>query len=100
MSSRPLSRDHQRLDVFQNIVKNNPSEPEASDPGYGTEVLVNHWVAAALFRRSLVAYFAPMYGLNPMQLIAKANRHANVHFKNTANKDAPGKPHYIASFLK
>ena len=90
----------QRLDVFNNIVKTTPSEPEASDPAYGTEVLVNHWVAAALFRRSLVQYFAPMYGISPLQLVAKANRHANIHFKNTAAKDAPGKPHYVASFMR
>lgn len=68
------------------------------DPTVGSSVSVNHYVAAALFRRRIADFLAPKYGINPTALLGKMNRMAREYAAKMVEKDLAGKPVYNVMF--
>jgi hypothetical protein len=80
--------------------KDPPMERGTPDKSEGSQVLINHYVASALFRRNLAKFLAPHFDVDTSLLLAKMNRMATAGFLATANSMASGKPHYVASFMQ
>jgi hypothetical protein len=68
--------------------------------GDGSQILVHHYLAAAMYRRTMSGFLSDMFGLEQDKLLGRMEMLAKRAAKKIKEQVASGKPHYTASFLR
>ena len=61
-------------------------EDKEDDIGVGSQTLIHHYVAGALYRKTLAEIIGPMFSIDTQILVAKMNHYADIGFKQTVEE--------------